>query len=96
VFLQNPTVIKDENEFENLCLKFISFLSRQRENNYKAYFELKNLLYKTLSLSLYFKNVAKILSKKIEKQMDEDVEAKKENSQENRLDNMKSDLLYDN
>ena len=45
---------------------------------------------------MYFKNVAKILSKKIERQLDNDTAAKLDGQKESRLDSMKSELLFDN
>lgn len=39
--LQNKFVIDDIDEFEHISLKYISFLAKYRNNNPRAYFELK-------------------------------------------------------
>ncbi|EAS01146.2 transmembrane protein, putative (macronuclear) [Tetrahymena thermophila SB210] len=64
--ISNQTVQKDTAEFEHLSLKYISFLTKYKNNSPKAYNELKTLQSKRKNISIYFKTLSNILSKNIE------------------------------
>ncbi|KAL4494981.1 hypothetical protein ABPG72_015681 [Tetrahymena utriculariae] len=64
--LSNQIVQKDTAEFEHLSLKYISFLTKYKNNSPKAYNELKTLQSKRKNISIYFRTLSNILSKNIE------------------------------
>ncbi|KAL4450874.1 hypothetical protein ABPG74_011716 [Tetrahymena malaccensis] len=64
--ISNQTVQKDTAEFEHLSLKYISFLTKYKNNSPKAYNELKTLQSKRKNISIYFRTLSNILSKNIE------------------------------
>ncbi len=42
--LKNPILLKNSDDYEHMSLKYISYLSKYRENSPKSYYELKMLL----------------------------------------------------
>lgn len=69
--LSHPTLTQESSldEFEHISLKYISYLSKYRNNTYRAYFELKSLLGRSKNISLYFNILSKIISSRTEKQL---------------------------
>jgi len=60
--LEDKTIKSDSDEREHLSLKFISYLTKFRNNPARAYFELKKILSTNKDVSLYFRTVSTVMS----------------------------------
>ncbi|KRX08039.1 hypothetical protein PPERSA_06217 [Pseudocohnilembus persalinus] len=69
--LKHPLIKNNNEEFEHLSLKYISYIGKYRNNPYRAYYELKSLLSNRNNVSFYFKTISRILSKNLEFMIDQ-------------------------
>ncbi|KAL4466156.1 hypothetical protein ABPG72_000702 [Tetrahymena utriculariae] len=67
--LKHPTTQKNISNMEHISLKYITYLTKYRNNSFQAYYNLKSILAKQQNLSLYFKTLSNILSSKIEEEI---------------------------
>ncbi|KAL4473872.1 hypothetical protein ABPG74_022736 [Tetrahymena malaccensis] len=64
--LSSQQIKKDRDQFEHVSLKYITYLSKYRNNPMRAYYEIKKIQSQQRNVSLYFTTLSKILSQKME------------------------------
>ncbi|KAL4482254.1 hypothetical protein ABPG72_018035 [Tetrahymena utriculariae] len=67
--LSSQQIKKDRDQFEHVSLKYITYLSKYRNNPMRAYYEIKKIQYQQTNVSLYFTTLSKILSQKMEQNL---------------------------
>ena len=65
--ISHPLTIGNIQDFEHICLKYISFLTKHLDNPLLSYYELKKILGKKKGLSIYFEDLSNIYSKSLKK-----------------------------
>ncbi|EAR90214.2 transmembrane protein, putative (macronuclear) [Tetrahymena thermophila SB210] len=67
--LSSQQIKKDRDQFEHVSLKYITYLSKYRNNPMRAYYEIKKIQSQQRNVSLYFTTLSKILSQKMEENL---------------------------
>ncbi|KAL4485782.1 hypothetical protein ABPG72_012322 [Tetrahymena utriculariae] len=64
--LQQPQVIQDSQVFMNICLKYISFISKSRNNFIKAFFYLQQYFCQLKNINYYNQKIFVVISKSMQ------------------------------
>jgi hypothetical protein len=69
IALEDPSILANPNHYENLSLKYISFIHKYMENSLLSYFFIKKLGKNQKQLSFFFTLLFEVYSDKLKHQI---------------------------